>query len=55
MRLEYFEMIDQVTAFDPAARTVAASATVPMESTVFEGHFPGYPLVPGVLLTEVMA
>ncbi|CUU41506.1 (3R)-hydroxymyristoyl-[acyl-carrier-protein] dehydratase [Blastochloris viridis] len=28
---------------------------MPMESTVFEGHFPGYPLMPGVLLCETMA
>jgi 3-hydroxyacyl-[acyl-carrier-protein] dehydratase len=28
---------------------------VPQASPVFEGHFPDYPLVPGVLLTETMA
>jgi len=55
MRLEYFEMIDRVVAYDPEIRTLSASSTVPLESTVFEGHFPGHPLVPGVLLTETMA
>lgn len=55
MRLEYFEMIDEVVTFDAGARRLSARATVPMSSTVFEGHFPGYPLVPGVLLTETMA
>lgn len=55
MRLEYFEMIDRVEAFDATARTIRASAVVPRSSPVFEGHFPGYPLVPGVLLTETMA
>jgi 3-hydroxyacyl-[acyl-carrier-protein] dehydratase len=55
MRLEYFEMIDSVSAFDRAGRTSVAHAKVPMDSPVFEGHFPGHPLVPGVLLTETMA
>jgi 3-hydroxyacyl-[acyl-carrier-protein] dehydratase len=55
MRLEYFEMIDRIVAFDGAARTIEAQSTVPTSSTVFEGHFPGHPLVPGVLLTEAMA
>ena len=55
MRLEYFEMIDRVDRLDRDAKRIAASATVPLESPVFEGHFPGHPLVPGVLLTETMA
>jgi 3-hydroxyacyl-[acyl-carrier-protein] dehydratase len=28
---------------------------VPQESPVFQGHFPGHPLMPGVLLIETMA
>ena len=55
MRLEYFSMIDAVTALDAAAGTITAQATVPDSSPVFEGHFPGHPLVPGVLLIETMA
>jgi 3-hydroxyacyl-[acyl-carrier-protein] dehydratase len=55
MRLEYFEMIDRVVDLSLADRTITCDATVPTKSTIFEGHFPGYPLMPGVLLIEAMA
>jgi 3-hydroxyacyl-[acyl-carrier-protein] dehydratase len=55
MYLEYFQMIDRIEALDLDAGTLVASSTVPQASPVFEGHFPGMPLVPGVLLIETMA
>ncbi|TDR93522.1 3-hydroxyacyl-ACP dehydratase FabZ family protein [Enterovirga rhinocerotis] len=55
MRLEYFEMIDRVVSIDHEAGRIAARANVPSASPVFEGHFPGRPLLPGVLMTETMA
>jgi 3-hydroxyacyl-[acyl-carrier-protein] dehydratase len=55
MRLEYFQLIDRVVEFSVGARTIRTEATVPQTSTVFEGHFPGHPLMPGVLLIEAMA
>lgn len=55
MRLEYFQMITRVARFDAQAKTLTAAADVPAESPVFEGHFPGYPLLPGVLMIESMA
>src|SRR3982074_2741886 len=55
MRLEYFQLIDRIAELDLAQQTIRAEARVPAESTIFEGHFPGYPLMPGVLLIEAMA
>src|SRR5215207_243317 len=55
MRLEFFDMIDRVVSFDAGGKQIAASSTVPAASPIFEGHFPGHPLMPGVLLTETMA
>ncbi|WP_372621292.1 3-hydroxyacyl-ACP dehydratase FabZ family protein [Falsiroseomonas sp.] len=53
MRLEYFQMVDRVVSLD--AESIAVTCTVPMESPVFEGHFPGHPILPGVLMVETMA
>jgi 3-hydroxyacyl-[acyl-carrier-protein] dehydratase len=55
MRLEYFQMVDRIVELDPAARIVRADCVVPEASPVFEGHFPGHPLLPGVLMIETMA
>jgi 3-hydroxyacyl-[acyl-carrier-protein] dehydratase len=55
MRLEYFQMVDRITSLDLPGRRIVTSCQVPEQSPVFEGHFPGYPIMPGVLLIETMA
>jgi 3-hydroxyacyl-[acyl-carrier-protein] dehydratase len=55
MRLEYFQMLDRIEQFDANNSSIVAAAAVPEASPVFDGHFPGHPLVPGVLLLETMA
>src|ERR1700757_4142004 len=55
MQLEYFQMIDRILDLNLEQRTITVEAQVPKTSTVFEGHFPGYPIMPGVLLIESMA
>src|SRR5438105_916761 len=55
MRLEYFQLIDRIVDIDLTRHTIRTEARVPIASTIFEGHFPGRPLMPGVLLIEAMA
>ena len=55
MNLDYFILIDRILDLDLAERTIKVEAQVPQQHTIFEGHFPGFPIMPGVLLTEAMA
>ena len=55
MRLEYFQLIDRIVELKLADQLIRTEARVPTASTIFEGHFPGFPLMPGVLLIEAMA
>lgn len=47
-------MVDKVRSLDPGKRIVASKTMDPAEE-LFQDHFPGFPVVPGVLLTEMMA
>lgn len=55
MQIEYFQLIDRILDLRLDEKTITVEAKVPTESTIFEGHFPGYPIMPGVLLIESMA
>lgn len=55
MQLEYFQLIDRIASINLSERSIKVEAEVPLSSTIFEGHFPGRPLMPGVLLIEAMA
>jgi 3-hydroxyacyl-[acyl-carrier-protein] dehydratase len=49
-----FLLIDRVVEFDPKVRLVAIK-NVTINEPFFQGHFPGAPIMPGVLVIEAMA
>tara|TARA_B100000315_G_C14154986_1_gene397410 strand:+ start:56 stop:502 length:447 start_codon:yes stop_codon:yes gene_type:complete len=49
-----FLMIDRVIEVDPG-RTLTAIKNVSINEPFFEGHFPHYPVFPGVLMLECIA
>lgn len=49
-----FLMLDRVIAFEPRKRIVCIK-NVTINEPFFQGHFPGAPIMPGVLILEAMA
>jgi 3-hydroxyacyl-[acyl-carrier-protein] dehydratase len=49
-----FLLIDRVVAFEPHKRLVAIK-NVTINEPFFPGHFPGRPVMPGVLIIEALA
>lgn len=49
-----FLLVDRVLEFEPAKRIIAIK-NVTVNEPFFQGHFPGRPIMPGVLILEAMA
>ena len=49
-----FLLVDRVVEMERRKRIVAIK-NVTVNEPFFQGHFPGYPIMPGVLLLEALA
>ena len=47
-------LVDAITEYEPGRRVVAVK-NVTVNEEFFQGHFPGAPLMPGVLMIEALA
>lgn len=48
-----FQLVDRIIELEPG-RSVEAESSLPGSEELFRDHFPGFPVVPGVLLIEMM-
>ncbi|HYG05453.1 MAG TPA: 3-hydroxyacyl-ACP dehydratase FabZ [Stenotrophomonas sp.] len=50
-----FLLVDKVLELDPEAKRIVAQKNVSINEPYFQGHFPGRPIMPGVLIIEALA
>jgi 3-hydroxyacyl-[acyl-carrier-protein] dehydratase len=48
-----FLLVERILKLEPGV-SIEAEMTLPASEELFRDHFPGFPVVPGVLLTEMM-
>ena len=49
-----FLLVDRVLSYEPKEK-ITAIKNVTINEPFFQGHFPGHPIMPGVLIVEAMA
>src|SRR5690606_13012156 len=55
MQIDVFILVDRIRSLSIENGLVQCDSAVPVESSIYRGHFPGHPILPGVLLIESMA
>jgi 3-hydroxyacyl-[acyl-carrier-protein] dehydratase len=50
-----FLLVDKIVEFDAEKRSIVGHKNVTINEQFFQGHFPGAPIMPGVLILEALA